>query len=599
MKKRKVALISGIAALAISLTAMYFLDNWRYWPLLMFAGILLMIGTTLHKYLDKFGHGAKFFKFSILSGLLLGLSFPPLFTTFFAFVGFIPLLFLVKLAKEHYPDQSRKIVFRSAYFSFLIWNSLSTFWVTNTAFFAGIFAVFANSFLMTLPIVLYLWICKRLEPKWHSVAFVVSWITFEFLHFRWEITWPWLTLGNSLASWPIAMQWYEFTGVFGGSLWILVVNVLIFNTIQMSKDFKDLPKARIIQLSSVVLMPLIASVFLFFNRNETNNDSIKTLIVQTNYDPHYGRIDISKQEAIDQVIELIRPKINEEIELVVFPETLIEQVNIGEISDELFVKRIREEFEAFPEIQFVVGISGYQFYQIDNIDGLPRSYRALKNRSRGNYNYYEIFNAVLSFGVTRGEEQVYKKSIFVPGAEIFPYPGILFFVSPLVDKLGGSIHGYGKQEKATTLKTDKGNIGSIICYESVFGEYVGGFVKDRAEAFVIVTEDGWWGNTAGHKQHLAYASIRAIEQRKEIARAANTGKSAYINSRGEIEKLLPYQTAGVIEADLQKNKKVTFYAIWGDMIGRISLYTLLLLVSYSVLFFWKKKNEVLKAETEE
>lgn len=591
MRERRIAFISGIVALAVSLTAMYFLDSWRYWPLLMFMGLLAIIGSFLNKYLTQFGLGRKFFQFTIMSGVLLGLSFPPLYTTFFAFFGFVPLLFLVKLAREHYPDQSRRIVFRSSYFSFLIWNSLSTFWVTNTAFFAGIFAVFANSFLMTLPVLLYLWLSRKLEAKWHSLLFITAWITFEFLHFRWEITWPWLTLGNSLASWPMAIQWYEFTGVFGGTLWLLIVNIMIFNAIQQHTGFKDFPGSRIIQLLLLIVLPLFFSVFLYFNRKEISEDTIKTLIVQTNYDPHYGRINISKQQAIEQIIELIRPYVNEETELVILPETLIEQVNIGEISDELFIKRIREEFAQYPGLQLIAGISGYQFYHIDHMDKLPRSYRELKNTVRGNYNYYEIFNAALYFGVKRGGEQVYKKSIFVPGAEIFPYPDVLFFVSPLVDKLGGSVNGYGKQEWPTTLKTNNGNIASIICYESVFGEYVGRYMRDNAEAFVIITEDGWWGNTAGHKQHMAYARIRAIEQRKDIARAANTGKSVYINSRGGIEYLLPYETEGVLEVTLRKNKDRTFYAVWGDLIGRLSLYTLLLMISYSLLFYWKKKVE--------
>ena len=78
-------------------------------------------------------------------------------------------------------------------------------------------------------------------------------------------------------------------------------------------------------------------------------------------------------------------------------------------------------------------------------------------------------------------------------------------------------------------------VAPVICYESIYGDYVSDYVGDGAQWLAVVTNDAWWRNTAGHKQHFSYAKLRAIEQRKWVGRAANTGISGFINPVGESE----------------------------------------------------------------
>jgi apolipoprotein N-acyltransferase len=114
-------------------------------------------------------------------------------------------------------------------------------------------------------------------------------------------------------------------------------------------------------------------------------------------------------------------------------------------------------------------------------------------------------------------------------------------------------------------------IAPVICYESVFGSYVSDYIKKGAEAIFIITNDGWWKNTNGYKQHLSYASLRAIETRRPVARAANTGISCIIDIRGNRKKETEWWTQTVIKGEIFPETRMTFYVKYGDYILRISL----------------------------
>jgi len=147
--------------------------------------------------------------------------------------------------------------------------------------------------------------------------------------------------------------------------------------------------------------------------------------------------------------------------------------------------------------------------------------------------------------------------------------------------LGGTSGGLGYSEHPAVFKAPNGSsvIAPIICYESIYGEYVTEYSRKGANLFAIITNDGWWGDTPGYKQHLAYASLRAIENRKSIVRSANTGISAIINEKGEILASTDWWEEDVISAKVKLNSTLTFYAKYGDYIGRIaSLLAVLMLV---------------------
>ena len=166
----------------------------------------------------------------------------------------------------------------------------------------------------------------------------------------------------------------------------------------------------------------------------------------------------------------------------------------------------------------------------------------------------------------------------------FPINGFCFFAKPVIDKLGGSYEGHTSQKERSVFTGGPLNVAPIICYESVYGHYTGGYVRNGATAFFIITNDGWWDLTPGHIQHLKIGALRAIEHRRPIARSANTGISCFIDIRGRITQPTKYGEAIAIKGDIIPETRMTFYSKFGDIIAIASalLAVILILVSLFV-----------------
>ena len=132
-------------------------------------------------------------------------------------------------------------------------------------------------------------------------------------------------------------------------------------------------------------------------------------------------------------------------------------------------------------------------------------------------------------------------------------------------------------------------IGCAICYESVYGEFCTGYVKKGARALTIITNDAWWGDTPGYKQHLSYASLRAIETRRDIARCGNTGISAFINQRGDVVSQSDWWERETLEGMVYLNNEKTFFVQNGDIAGRAATLLFLLLLLVLVVRFIIRK----------
>ena len=134
--------------------------------------------------------------------------------------------------------------------------------------------------------------------------------------------------------------------------------------------------------------------------------------------------------------------------------------------------------------------------------------------------------------------------------------------------------------ESKTLNFNGHKIGVPICYESAFGEYVSTFCKKGADLLFVITNDGWWGDTPGYRQHFEFSKLRAIENRRCVARSANTGRSGFFNQRGDVLQQTQYWVPDAIKATLKANTKITFYAKHGDYLSRIAVYlTFVLLIT--------------------
>jgi apolipoprotein N-acyltransferase len=185
--------------------------------------------------------------------------------------------------------------------------------------------------------------------------------------------------------------------------------------------------------------------------------------------------------------------------------------------------------------------------------------------------------------------QLFHKSKLVPGVEKMPYPQLFGFLQDLAIDMGGTSGSLGVQDEPSVFSSSIGKVAPVICYESVYGEYVAEYILKGAQWIAIITNDGWWGNTPGYRQHVQYARLRAVEVRRSIARSANTGVSCFINQCGDISQATPYWQDAVINQSINKNNEITFYAKHGDYIGWLAagLFFPLLLIT----LFYKRKHQ--------
>ena len=524
--------------------------------------------TRLHSFLASLTDR----QLAILGGALLGLGFPGFLPyPILLFVGWVPLLVLQRRLVTQ--EASGRQVIGLGYAAFFLFNVLSTYWVTNTALAAGLFALIVNSLIMCLP----WWLFNRVSrwiPRVAYLAFFAPWLAFEYFHYRWQLNWPWLDLGNGLGQNPWMAQWYEYTGTAGGSLWILLVNYLVFRALYPAKRGVT-PRWRSWgAVAAVFVLPQVLSLLMYQRVDTESGRSIYVASINPNAEPHFEKFGQgSTMAAIDSFSFLCHEAVaaaEHRIDYIVFPETSFGSVNedyplgLNSPIPSLLDRLPRAEFD-----YLITGISAYHEFRPN--EPLSPAVRYAGDRA------YEALNAALQINISSEVTQTYRKGVFVPGAESFPYANLLGFLRPIVDQLGGSLAGYGTQPSRTTLD-GAAKIGPAICYESVFGEYFTGYIEAGAEAIFVMTNDGWWDNTAGHRQHNWIASLRAIETRRTIVRSANLGNCSFINARGEITAQTSYDEMSYLLGNVQLRDGRTFYVRRGDILGRIGALLSLMLV---------------------
>ena len=563
---------------AVSAWSMYSLNSqemlWGYRPFwfllcswLGIAGLILLAGRGRIQW-RRIG-------LATLSAVLLSLGFPGILPVpWLAFAGFVPLLILEKELKTARENGSKARLFPYLYFALVLWNILTTFWVADSSLAAGLFAILANALLMCIPFLLFQ-LTNRVIPRLGYAAFAAYWISFEYLHLNWDLTWPWLTLGNFFAQVPATVQWYEFTGVFGGSLWILVMNILLSQAYEERQQTGRWRRNRIMQIGLLGVTPVAVSLVQYFTFQAQGHQQAEVLIVQPNYEPFYEKFTLPEDFQLNGYIDLTRSRLDSTVDYIVYPESAFRSMETDRINDYPTTIRLRKTFAAYPGLSIVTGLDAYHIFGSDEPHtGHTRTHVGADGRTM----FYETYNLAAQLTIGQEEVQQYKKSKLVPGPENFPFKRILFFMEPVVEQLGGTAAGLGTQPRRSVFTKDRFRIAPVICYESVFGEYFAGYVRAGAQAAFIVTNDGWWDNTPGHRQHLYFASLRAIETRRPIARSANTGISAFINQRGDIEQSLPYGVDGTLRQSIRLNDGITFYVRWGDLIARIAMFLAALLL---------------------
>jgi apolipoprotein N-acyltransferase len=517
---------------------------------------------------------------SILSGLLMGLSWPetgglsPLF-----FVAFIPLLYVEHIISQNPDKYKSRHVFFNAYLAFIVFNSFTTWWIWFASEGGMIMAEVLYSLFMAIVFLWFHGVKKRLGNNKGYFALIILWVGFEWVHYNWEFSHPWNSLGNVFANSPTLIQWYEYTGVLGGTLWILIINVLLFHLfkkiILTGENIKNQLKL-IIGVTLILVVPSIFSTIMYYNYVEEENP-IEIVVVQPNIDPYKDKFGgMTEAEQIDKIIALAKEKITPNTKYVVAPETAIPRGFEEGIIEQVYgIQAIRKLIAEYPNIQFIIGATTYLDYP--KSDKKPTPTARIDKRTG---DWYDAYNSALKIDASN-KIQIYHKSKLVLGTEKLPYPKLFAPLEKFAIGLGGSMVSYGTEKEAFNLIDNEVEIAPVICYESIYGDYVASYVKKGANTIFIITNDGWWDNSPGYRQHLAYARLRAIETRRSIARSANTGTSCFINQRGDVIQPTKWWENAVIRNTININNVKTYYTINGDLLGRVSAFISLLLLLWS------------------
>lgn len=510
---------------------------------------------------------------SVLSGLLLAAAWPARGFTPLIFVAWVPLFFV----QQHLGDRQQKGMFWFSLSAFLVWNGLTTWWIWNATAGGAVAAVFLNSLFMAVVFQVF-----HLSKRWlfgNRRGFGILlfyWISWEYFHMHWDLSWPWLTLGNVFSSRHLWIQWYEYTGVLGGSVWVILVNILVFNLL-----YGGLRHNRVrfvinsVVLILLLLVPLSVSLWIYHGYRETGKP-VQVVVVQPNVDPYTEEFSVPPAVLLQRNLKLAAEKVNDSTDYVVFPESAIQE-NIweGSLKRSQSIRTLKKFIRPYPKLAVVIGASTFRWLR-------PGEKRTPAARLYRKGLYYYAYNT--AFFIDHSPYvQIHHKSIFVPGVEEMPS---WFFLKPLEKfaiNLGGTVGTLKGDDRISLFENSRTGtrIATAICYESVYGDYLASYVRKGAGLLFVITNDGWWGDTPGYRQHFLFSVLRAIETRRDVARSANTGMSGFINQRGDVFDKTAYWKPAVISRTLHENDKETYYVRNGDQLARVSAYisALILLVS--------------------
>lgn len=496
---------------------------------------------------------------SVVAGILLGLSFPPINLSFLSFPAFLLFFHL------SYTCDSYKELAYYSYAGFVVWNLIGTYWLMIASLGAGIAAVLANSVLMTIPLCLgYYFSKKSPSPILTALLQTSVWVAYEYLHHHWDLSWTWLAIGNAWANYTGIIQYISITGHLGISFWVVLTAALAYQALHLKR------RSLFYMMSAVLLIFPIWSFLLYDNVSEPEpSSSTHVAIIQPNHDSYqdYGGMN-DLTEVVDSLFALTERTRTNDTELIVWPENGID----GYITmDSRTAHRLADSAQAW-NTSFIVGTGLLRTYPTDT-NALYRGFYMQKP--------YNIFNATL-YVDSDGNLTAYEKANLVPVVERVPFVDFLSNLDMYDWVDWGSFAGFGKGSTTDVINTGTFRTPGLICYDSVYPSWIRKFVQEDATFLTIITNDGWWGNTSGHHQHFAYARLRAIEFDRWVARSANNGISGIIAPNGEIIHKTEFWVRTGFNGVIENKTTKTIYTRFGNWLPILCLIT-----SFAGLLFFR------------
>lgn len=492
------------------------------------------------------------------------------------FVALVPLLLISAQYSASWRDALRMMGW--ALLTFVVWNVATVWWIWNATPIGPIAATVFSTWWSLAAFMLYHIISKHAPKGLAYIFFIVAWISGEYLYIEAPaLSFPWLVLGNGFSNDTWAVQWYEITGVLGGSLWVLTVNVLAVQSLLTMR------KRAWVVTTLALVAPMAASLVLYElyspeRERYTSKNKVCISVVQPNVDC-YEKFNTDAAWQQENLISLLH-ETPDSAQFVLMPETsLSAMLHEGHIASEPVVRRFADALAAHnSDAMLITGCETVRIYGTE---------RGSETARRSGGTYYDIYNASIGIDSAAHALPVHHKGKLVVGVETIPAwlrEGGIFAID-----LGGTVGQLGIGKTARPFAHNDIRIAPAICYEGLYGNFLGEFVRNGAEVIGVVSNDGWWGDTPGYRYLFSFCRLRAIEHRRDIARSANTGISGFINMRGDDISKMGWNERGVQTTDLRTNHHLTFYTRHGDYLGRISLYIALLCLLYCVAYNAKKR----------
>jgi apolipoprotein N-acyltransferase len=505
----------------------------------------------------------------LLSGLLLGLAFPTwpaLHLEPFAWIALVPLLFSLER------DFSFGSFFRKVWMTTTLFCIISLWWVCLATFVGGVLSIFVQSFFSTVPFVLFYLIRKRAGYPFALLSLPFVWTGWEWAYMQQDLSFGWLTLGNSQANLLWMVQYADVTGVWGISFWLLVFNVLMVFLLKARSEGLG---GRVTALSVMALFMIVAPLgyawHVFAEPPPPDAlPSVRVSLVQPDIDPHEKWGGIGIDETMARLVRLTgRELVNNRPDLVLWPETAI-PFYIRNPENEPYMNVIRRMVDrwhtplltGFPDSEPVV--RHLASTGADGGDSEPSTGRQ-----------FAAYNASMLLQPGQPAPQIYRKMRLVPFGERVPYSEYFPWLERLSFSLSG-INSWQKGQDATvmTFRSTKGRevrVANIICYESIFPGLVSQFVRKGAQFLTLVTNDGWYGTSYGPWQHAAIGRLRCIENRRSMARCANTGVTLFYDRYGRSYAETAWWQSAVLTADIRPENDLSLYTRYPDLFPKLSL----------------------------
>ena len=481
-----------------------------------------------------------------LSGAMLSLAFPghphPLLTWLYhplwAHLALVPLLIALT-------GRGFKAGFAVGWICGFFWNLASLYWVAYTQ--GGGPAVVGGTVLMAVYLGLFPGLCAGLldasNARWGHKAFALApmlWTGQEYLLSLGELGFPWLLLGHGQVAMPSLVQHAIWTGVFGVSFWVVGLNVLFYFVLVAGR------RRITVAIGLAYLLPWLHAQFAFA---DAGADHIRVGLIQPNLTLAQKWGSNGLENSFAALETLSRAAAIDKPELLVWPETALPCY---------LARRPDCRNRAFALVEelrtpLLTGASAFD---------LSRN---------------EPYNAAFFLRPGESEMPSYAKMHLVPFGERTPYRDDIPFLrdidwTQLTGDLGPAEFARGTQR--TIFAMPKSSLAAphrfavLICFESIFPDLVRRHVAAGAQLLVNITNDSWFGRTAGPYQHALLNAMRAIENRTAIARCATSGISFFIDPFGRIFAGTDLFTATATVANLPIGTGGTFYTRHGDVFAQ-------------------------------